>query len=70
MPVAPNLLDRNFISAASNRVWNGDSTYIQIGEVWLHLASVLDPFNRRKIVGWSIGQRMTADTVADALAIT
>ena len=68
MPVAPNLLQRNFTPAAPNRVWTGDITYIQTGEGWLYLAIVLDLFNR-EIVGWSIKPRMTADIVTDALTM-
>jgi transposase InsO family protein len=68
MPVAPNLLARNFTPEASNRVWTGNVTYIPTGEGWLHLAIVLDLFNR-EIVGWSIKPRMTADTVTDALTM-
>ena len=60
MPVAPNLLERNFTPEAPNRVWTGDITYIHTGEGWLYLAIVLDLFNR-EIVGWSIKPRMTAD---------
>jgi transposase InsO family protein len=68
MPVAPNLLARNFTPVAPNRVWTGDITYIQTAEGWLYLAIVLDLFNR-EIVGWSIKPRMTADIVTDALTM-
>jgi putative transposase len=68
LPVAPNLLARNFTPEAPNRVWTGDITYIPTGEGWLYLAVVLDLFNR-EIVGWSIKPRMTADIVADALTM-
>lgn len=68
MPVADNLLARNFTPAAPNRVWTGDITYIQTSEGWLYLAIVLDLFNR-EIVGWSIKPRMTADIVTDALTM-
>lgn len=67
MPVAPNLLTRNFTPEAPNRVWTGDITYIQTGEGWLYLAIVLDLLNR-EVVGWSIEPRMTADIVTDAQA--
>jgi hypothetical protein len=36
LPVAPNLLARNFKPEAPNRVWTGDITYIQTGEGWLY----------------------------------
>ena len=68
LPVAPNVLARNFTPTAPNRVWTGDITYIQTGEGWLYLAIVLDLFNR-EIVGWSIKPRMTADIITDALTM-
>ncbi len=53
LPIAPNLLDRNFTAAAPNQVWVGDVTYIATDEGWLFLAVVMDLFSRR-IVGWSL----------------
>jgi len=66
LPIAPNLLDRNFAVAAPNRVWAGDMTYIQTEEGWLFLAVVLDLFSRR-IVGWSLREDMRSELVVDAL---
>jgi putative transposase len=68
LPVAPNLLDRNFIPSAPNRVWTADLTYIWTVEGWLYLAVVLDLFNR-EVVGWLLKPRMTAEIVIDALTI-
>ena len=68
LPVAPNLLDRNFTPAAPNRVWTSDITYLWTDEGWLYLAIVLDLFNR-EVVGWSLKPRMTADLVTDALTM-
>ena len=68
LPVAPNLLNRNFVPAAPNRAWSADMTYIWTDEGWLYLAVVLDLFNR-EVVGWSIKPRMTADIVIDALTM-
>lgn len=68
LPVAPNLLDRDFTPAAPNQVWTADMTYIWTDEGWLYLAVVLDLFNR-EVVGWSIKPRMTADIVVDALTM-
>jgi len=31
-PIAPNLLERNFIAAAPNRIWLADITYIETDE--------------------------------------
>ena len=50
MPVAENLLAREFTPAAPNRVWTGGIIYIDTGEGWLYLAVVLDLFNREVIV--------------------
>src|SRR5438105_3796154 len=68
MPVADNLLQRNFTPESPNCVWTGDITYIATDEGWLYLAVVLDLFNR-EIVGWSIKSRMSADLVTDALTM-
>jgi putative transposase len=68
LPVAPNLLDRDFAPAAPDQVWTADMTYIWTDEGWLYLAVVLDLFNR-EVVGWSIKPRMTADIVVDALTM-
>jgi putative transposase len=66
LPIAPNLLDRNFTVVAPNQVWVGDVTYIATAEGWLFLAVVLDLFSRR-IVGWSLREQMTSELVIDAL---
>lgn len=68
LPVADNVLARDFAPAAPNRVWTADLTYIWTDEGWLYLAVVLDLFNR-EIVGWSIKPRMSADIVVDALTM-
>ena len=56
LPIAPNLLDRNFTVGKPNQVWVGDLTYIATDEGWLFLAVVIDLFNRQ-VVGWSLGRR-------------
>ena len=66
LPIAPNLLARNFTVDAANTVWAGDMTYIPTGEGWLYLAVVLDLFSRR-IVGWSMGEAITAELACRAL---
>ena len=65
-PVAPNLLDRNFVTTSLNRCWVGDITYIPTGEGWLYLATVIDLYSR-KIVGWSMSNNMKAKLVNNAL---
>ena len=68
LPVADNLLKRDFTPTAPNSVWTADMTYIWTDEGWLYLAVVIDLFNR-EVVGWSIKPRMTTDIVIDALTM-
>ena len=66
LPIAPNLLDRQFTMAKPDTVWVGDITYIPTDEAWLYLAVVIDLFSRQ-VVGWSMRPDMTRDLVIDAL---
>jgi transposase InsO family protein len=66
MPIAPNLLDRQFAVAEPDKVWAGDITYIATDEGWLFLAVVIDLFNRQ-MIGWSLRQDMARDIAIDAL---
>ena len=66
LPIAPNLLQRNFTADAPNQVWTGDITYIATDEGWLYLAVVLDLFSRQ-VVGWSMQAHMQSSLVTDAL---
>ena len=66
LPIAPNLLNQEFVASAPNRVWLADITYIATGEGWLYLAAVLD-LATRKIVGWSMRDHMRAELPLSAL---
>jgi transposase InsO family protein len=66
MPVAENVLDREFDPEEPNTRWCADITYIPTREGWLYLAVVEDLFSRR-IVGWSMDKTMTSRLVVDAL---
>ncbi len=68
LPVAPNLLNREFTPAEPNQVFSSDTKYIWTDAGWLYLAVVLDLFNR-EVVGWSIKPWITADLVRDALTM-
>jgi len=65
-PIAPNILDRRFDAWQVNQAWVADITYIATGEGWLYLACIMDLASRR-IVGWSMSDRMKADLVCQAL---
>ena len=66
LPVAPNLLKRNFQPEAPNQVWTGDITCCWTEEGWLYLAVVIDLFSRQ-VVGFAMARRMTRQLVIDAL---
>jgi len=66
LPVAPNLLKREFTVKAPDQVYVSDITYIWTTEGWLYLAVILDLFSRQ-IVGWSLNSRMTSQLIQDAL---
>ena len=65
-PIAPNVLDRRFDGWRVNQAWVADITYIATGEGWLYLAVIMDLASRR-IVGWSMSERIKADLVCQAL---
>ena len=57
---------RRFDGWQPNQAWVADITYIPTGEGWPYLACVLDLASRR-IVGWSMADRMKAELVCTAL---
>jgi transposase InsO family protein len=65
-PIAPNVLDRRFNGWQINQAWVADITYVATGEGWLYLACVMDLASRR-IVGWSMSDRIKAELVCQAL---
>jgi putative transposase len=66
LPIASNLLNREFKVAEPDRVYVSDITYVWTTEGWLYLAVVLDLFSRQ-IVGWSMNSSMSRTLVMDAL---
>ncbi len=66
LPIAPNLLDRQFTVAEPDKAWVGDITYIATTEGWLFLAVIIDLFSRQ-VIGWSLRSDMTRDIAIDAL---
>jgi putative transposase len=68
LPVADNLLGRQFDPSSANEAWVADITYIWTREGWLYLAVVEDLY-ARMVVGWSMAERMTSRLVVDALAM-
>ena len=68
LPVAANLLDRDFAPAGPNESWGADITSVPTREGWLSLAVVEDLFSRR-IVGWSMAETMASRLAVDALSM-
>jgi putative transposase len=66
LPVAGNLLGRQFSPEQPNTAWGADSTYVPTADGWLYLAVVEDLFSRM-IVGWSMDETMASRLVVDAL---
>jgi putative transposase len=66
LPVAPNLLNRDFTATRPNEKWCGDISYVWTDEGWLYLATVIDLYSR-KVIGWSLSSTMTKQLVCDAL---
>jgi putative transposase len=63
---APDLVQRQFDADAPNRLWVADMTYVPTWAGFIFLAVVLDAWSRR-VVGWAIGETMTAELVLSAL---
>jgi transposase InsO family protein len=68
LPVAENLLDRQFDPGTPNEAWVADITYIPTREGWLYLAAVEDLYSRM-VVGWSMAEHMESRLVVDALGM-
>ena len=66
-PVAPNVLNREFQPPSPNHSWVGDITYLPTRDGWLYLATIIDLFSR-KVVGWSLSERMTKQLVLNAFS--
>ena len=66
LPVAENVLNRQFEPACADRAWVADITYIRTARGWVYLAAVMDLYSR-KIVGWAMAPSMPAELVCQAL---
>jgi len=64
--VHDDLVARRFQAEGPDRLWVTDITQHRCREGWVYLAVVLDVWSRR-VLGWAISDRITADIVVDAL---
>jgi putative transposase len=68
LPIAPNLLDRNFTAERPDAVWLADISYLPTDEGWLYLAAIKD-LATRQIVGWSMADHLRAGLCTNALVM-
>ncbi|MDX2244320.1 MAG: IS3 family transposase [Leptolyngbyaceae cyanobacterium bins.302] len=61
----PNLLPEMGVTGL-DQVWVADITYIRIRNGFVYLAVILDVYSRR-VVGWAISKRLTAEIALEAL---
>ena len=66
LPVADNILNREFSASEPGEKMVSDITYIWTSEGWLYVAGIMDLYGQ-KIVGMSMGERMTKELVINAL---
>lgn len=61
----PNLLPEMGVRGL-DQVWVADITYIRIKNGFVYLAVILDVYSRR-VIGWAISKRLTAEMAIEAL---
>lgn len=66
LPVAENILNRDFSVDKPNEKMVSDITYLWTDEGWLYIAGIMDLCGQ-KIVGLSMSERMTKELVINAL---
>ncbi len=62
----PDLVEREFVADAPDRLWVADITYCRTYAGWVYAAFVLDVFSRR-VVGWQLSTSLRTDLALDAL---
>ena len=66
LPVAENILDRDFTAERPGQKVVSDLTYIATAEGFLYLVCMIDVCTRR-VIGWSMSHEMTTDVFLSAL---
>ena len=65
LPVADNVLARQFRAERPDEVWTSDITYVWTAEGWLYLVVFLD-LHSRLVVGWAVSEDLSAEFVEAA----
>jgi len=68
LPIAGNLLNRDFHAVFPGEKWVSDITYLRTHDGWLYLTVILDLYDR-KVIGWSMTEEVTAQGVCRALGM-
>lgn len=55
-----NLLRRNFVTSAPDKVWAGDATCVWTNEGWLYLSVVIDLYSRQ-VIGWGMAKKLSSE---------
>jgi putative transposase len=66
LPVATNVLQREFTTGAPNQAWVTDMTFIRTWQGWLYLAVIIDLFSRR-VIGWAASENIDTKLALAAL---
>jgi len=61
-----DLVDRNFVAPAPNRLWVADLTYVKTHSGWVYVAFIVDVFCRY-VVGWQASRSLRTELALDAL---
>jgi putative transposase len=61
-----DLVERQFVAAAPNRLWVADLTYVSTWSGFAYTAFIVDAFSRY-IVGWRVSTTLRSDLALDAL---
>jgi putative transposase len=61
-----DLVERQFVALAPNRLWVADLTYVKTHAGWVYVAFIIDVFSR-SVVGWQTSTSLRSDLAIDAL---
>jgi transposase InsO family protein len=66
LPVAENLLNRDFTAACPGEKWVSDITYLRANGGFLYLTIIIDLWDR-KVIGWNIAGNLRSENLCKAL---
>lgn len=68
LPLAENLLNREFTATGPGTKWVSDITYLSTTQGWLYLCVIIDLWDR-KVIGWSLATDLSSVPVVSALTM-